>query len=199
MVRRQVDVRREEILDATVEHVRMHGLASTRVSDVAAALACSTSLVFYHFGTKDDLLVAAFEHAAARDLAQLDAAVARGTDPLDRLRRVVRLYGPTGAAVGWRIWIDAWASALRDPAIRRTLRRLEARWNAVLRAIIEEGAADGTFTVKDAAATVAKVSALFDGLTVGSLVYGSVTRRQLRGWIAEMLAAELGVDVDALT
>jgi len=199
MARRQVGVRREEILDATVEQVRTTGLAATRVSDVAGALGCSTALVFYHFGTKDDLLVAAFEHAAARDLAHLDAAVAQGSDPLDRLRRVVRLYGPTGAAVGWKIWIDGWAYALREPAIRRTLRRLEARWVAVLRSIVQDGVADGTFTVKDPAASVAKVSALLDGLSVASLVYGSVSRTQLRAWIAETLASELGVPEDVLT
>ncbi|MET0839745.1 MAG: hypothetical protein ABWY19_13245, partial [Marmoricola sp.] len=26
-----------------------------------------------------------------------------------------RLYGPTGAATGWRVWIDAWALAQREP------------------------------------------------------------------------------------
>ena len=109
MARRKVDVRREEILDATVEQVERLGLAATRVADVANALDCSTALVFYHFGTKDELVVAAFEHAVNKDLARLDAAVARGGTALDRLRAVVRLYGPTGAATGWTRWIDAWA------------------------------------------------------------------------------------------
>ena len=45
MARRQVDVRREEILRATVEQVTRLGFAGTRVADIATALGISTGLV----------------------------------------------------------------------------------------------------------------------------------------------------------
>ena len=48
------------------------------------------------------------------------------------MRRVVRLYGPTGDAPGWRLWIDAWALAQREPEIRTVLRHLDRRWDAVV-------------------------------------------------------------------
>ena len=116
--RRSVEVRREEILTATTDLLDRIGLAAIRVADVAEALGVSPALVFYHFGTKDALVAEAFAHAVDRDLRRLDQATAQGTDPLDRLRRVLRLYGPTGAATGWRLWIDAWALAQREPTIR---------------------------------------------------------------------------------
>jgi AcrR family transcriptional regulator len=194
MARRSVDVRREEILAATVEQIEAAGLAQTRVADVAGALGVSPALLFYHFGTKDALLASAFEHAVERDLARLDKAALDGVDPLDRLRRVVRLYGPTGDAVGWRLWIDAWALAQREPAIRAVLRSLDRRWAAVLREVLADGVAAGTFVVADVDVTVARISALLDGLSVACLVYGSVTRRQLRTWIAQALASEVGVE-----
>jgi AcrR family transcriptional regulator len=196
--RRSVEVRREEILTATLDQVDRLGLAETRVSDVAGALGVSPALVFYHFGTKDALVAEAFAHAVERDLDRLDDAVTRGRDPLDRLRRVLRLYGPTGAAPGWRLWIDAWALAQREPTISRVLRRLDRRWYAVLREVVEEGVADGVFACADPAATVAKVSALLDGLSVANLVYRSVSRAELRRWVAETVAAEVGVDVELL-
>jgi AcrR family transcriptional regulator len=192
-------VRREEILVATLEQVDRIGLAETRVSDVAGALGVSPALVFYHFGTKDTLVAEAFAHAVERDLDRLDDAVTLGRDPLDRLRRVLRLYGPTGAAPGWRLWIDAWALAQREPTIGRVLRRLDQRWDVVLREVVEDGVAGGVFTCPDPAATVAKVSALLDGLSVANLVYRSVTRAQLRRWVAETVAAEVGVPVEELT
>ena len=198
MARRKVDVRREEILDATVEQVERLGLAATRVADVANALDRSTALVFYHFGTKDELVVAAFEHAVNKDLARLDAAVARGGTALDRLRAVVRLYGPTGAATGWKLWIDAWACAQREPEIRTALRRLDKRWESVLLGVVRAGVEDGTFRTADPKASVARISALLDGLSVAALVYGSVTRKQLKAWIADALAKELDVDVEAV-
>ncbi|MET0839744.1 MAG: TetR family transcriptional regulator C-terminal domain-containing protein [Marmoricola sp.] len=191
--RRAVEVRREEILTATTDLLDRIGLSAIRVADVAKELGISPGLVFYHFGTKDTLVAEAFAHAVDRDLDRLDRATARGTDPTDRLRRVLRNYGPTGTAAGWRLWIDAWALAQREPVIRRVLRRLDHRWQAALLEVVEEGVADGAFTCPDPTASVARVSALLDGLSVATLVYRSVTRAQLREWVAEAVARELGL------
>jgi AcrR family transcriptional regulator len=196
--RRAVDVRKEELLDATISLLEREGLATVRVADVARALEVSPALVFYHFGTKDALIAEAFAHAVEKDLAQLDTVLARATDPLERLRGTLRRYGPTGTAVGWRLWIDAWALAQREPVIRRTLRRLDRRWCTVLRAVVEDGVADGTFRCDDPAATVARVSALLDGLSVATLVYRSVTRRHLHSWLADAVARELDLETAAL-
>jgi AcrR family transcriptional regulator len=196
--RRTVEVRRDEILTATTDLLDRIGLAAIRVTDVAEQLGVSTALVFYHFGTKDALVADAFAHAVDRDLQRLDQATAKGSDPMDRLRRVLRLYGPTGRATGWRLWIDAWALAQREPVIRKVLRRLDDRWCAVLREVIDEGVAEGTFTCADPAAAVARVSALLDGLSVATLVYRTVTRDQLREWVAGAVAGELGLDARAV-
>lgn len=192
--RRAVEVRREEILTATTDLLDRIGLAAIRVADVADVLGVSPALVFYHFGTKDALVADAFAHAVDRDLSRLDAATAKGpADPLDRLRRVLRLYGPTGAATGWRLWIDAWALAQREPTMRKVLRRMDERWCAALREVVEDGVAEGVFTCPDPGAAVARVSALLDGLSVATLVYRTVSRAQLREWVTTAVAGELGL------
>jgi AcrR family transcriptional regulator len=196
--RRSVEVRREEILGATIEVVDKVGLANTRVADVAAALGVSPALVFYHFGSKDVLLAEAFEHAVDRDLVRLDTALAKDTGAMDRLRRVLRLYGPTGQAGGWRLWIDAWALAQREPVIRRVLRRLNDRWCAALRRVVAEGVEQEVFSCPDPDAAVSRVSALLDGLSVACLVYRTVSRAQLHTWIDEAVAAELSVPASSL-
>jgi AcrR family transcriptional regulator len=196
--RRTVEVRREEMLAATTDLLDRIGLAAIRVSDVARALDVSPGLVFYHFGNKDALVAEAFGYAVDQDLRRLDQAVARGTDPVDRLRRVLRLYGPTGSATGWRLWIDAWALAQREPTIRAVLRRMDRRWCAVLRGVIEQGVAEDAFECPDPDATVIRISALLDGLSVALLVYRSVSRRQLREWVAGAVARELDLNPESL-
>jgi AcrR family transcriptional regulator len=195
--RRSVEVRREEILTTTVELLDKLGLAATRVADVAVALEVSPALVFYHFGTKDDLVAEAFAHAVEQDLDRLETAAA-GDDPVERLRRVLRLYGPTGRATGWRLWIDAWAVAQREANIRKVLKRLDQRWQHILRSVVDDGVGAGVFTCPDPAATVARLSALVDGLSVAVVVHRTVTRAQLRTWVAAQLAVELDVDVATL-
>ena len=201
--RRTVEVRREEILTATTELIDRVGLAAIRVGDVAAALGVSPALVFYHFGTKDALVADAFAHAVDRDLDRLDrvigGATAKDADPLDRLRRVLRLYGPTGPATGWRLWIDAWALAQREPTMRAVLRRMDERWCAVLRGVVDDGVATGVFRCPDPAASVVRVSALLDGLSVAALVYRTVSRKQLREWVTDAVALELGLESRHLT
>jgi AcrR family transcriptional regulator len=196
--RRRVDLRREEILTATLEQVDRLGLASTRVADVAQALGVSPGLVFYHFGTKDQLLAEAFAHAVDRDLQRLQARARRSAGPVDRLRQAVRRYGPTGSAEGWRLWIDAWAVAQREPAIRAVLKDMDERWCAALREVIDDGVTAGLFTCADPEASVVRVSALLDGLSVATLVYRTVSRPQLRRWVAEAVAHEVGIEVEQL-
>ena len=68
--------------------------------------------------------------------------------PTDRVRRILRLYAPQGAAPGWTLQVDAWAEALRTPELRATARRLDQRWKAALAGVIAEGVAEGTFTLR---------------------------------------------------
>jgi AcrR family transcriptional regulator len=194
MVRRKVEVRREEILLATLAQVEARGMSALRVSDVADALGVSTALVFYHFDTKDALLVEAFEYAVERDLRRLDDDLARGRNPVDRLRRVIAQYGPSPGGDGWALWFDAWATAIREPTIRKALRRLDDRWRAALAETIRDGVESGDFACPDPSATLARVGALYDGLSVAVLVYENVTRTELRAWVRDALAAELGID-----
>ena len=117
MARRKVEVRREEILAAAEAEVTRRGFARTRVADVAAALDCSSALIFYHFGTKEKLFAEALHHASARDLARLDDVVAKASDPVDGVRRILALYSPQGDANGWTLWVDAWSEALLAPSM----------------------------------------------------------------------------------
>jgi AcrR family transcriptional regulator len=194
MVRQRVEVRREAILVATIEQIEAHGMAAVRVADVAAALHVSSGLVFYHFDTKNALIIAALGYAVERDLRRLDKALSRSVAAPERLKRVLSSYGPTGSAPSWTLWIDAWATALREPTIRSALRRLDDRWRTALVDAVADGVAAGDFVCADPAAVVARITALLDGLSVAVLVYRTVTRSQLRRWVREATAAELGLD-----
>jgi AcrR family transcriptional regulator len=198
MGRRKVDVRREQILAATVEEMQRLGMANTRAQDVAQTLSVSTGLLFYHFDSKDNLLAAALEYAVDRDLARLDRALARGRTPMERLRRVVAAYGPTGSAPGWTLWIDAWSVALRHPPIAKMLHTLDDRWQAALCHAIHDGVDSGDFSCDDPGATATRIGAMLDGLSVAVVVYRSVSRAQLRRWIRATVADELGIDAKLL-
>jgi AcrR family transcriptional regulator len=198
VARRKVEVRREEILAAAEAEVTKRGFARTRVADVADALGVSTALVFYHFGTKEKLFAEALEHAVARDLARLDTVVAKATDPVDGVRRILALYSPQGNANGWTVWVDAWAESLREPEMREMSRRLDVRWKDVLADQIRQGVAAGLFECEDAEGAAWRLSALLDGLAVQVMVHRNLTKKQLAHWVRGAAGAELGIDPDRL-
>ncbi|MYR03744.1 TetR family transcriptional regulator [Streptomyces sp. SID6137] len=199
-MRLSVAERQGELLRAAVEQIEARGVAAVRIADVAAALGVSNALVLYHFSTKEKLVAAAFAHAAEDDLARLRKLLGRRTTALRRLRAAVRWYAPTGQAKGWRLWIEGWAVALREPALREVTRDLDRRWKAALAEVIAEGVSDGEFSCPDPQAAALRLTALLDGLAVQLTSYpGSVPRARAQEWVDEALARELGVARERLT
>ncbi|MGW6054552.1 TetR/AcrR family transcriptional regulator [Streptomyces sp. NPDC055189] len=193
-VRLSVAERRAELLAATVEQIEVRGVAAVRIADVAAALGVSNALVLYHFSTKEKLVSAAFAHAAEADLAHLRTLLKRRTTALRRLRAAIRWYAPTGQAKGWRLWIEGWSAALREPALRTVARDLDQRWKAALAEVIEEGVAAGEFTCSDPRDTALRLTALLDGLAVQMTAYGgTLSRARMLAWVEEALTRELGL------
>jgi AcrR family transcriptional regulator len=198
VARRKVEVRREEILAAAEAEVTRRGFARTRVADVADALGVSTALIFYHFGTKEKLFAEALEHAVERDLARLDDAAAKAADPVDGVRRMLRLWSPQGNANGWTVWVDAWAESLREPEMRAMSRRLDVRWKEALADQIVRGNAAGLFRCADPEGAAWRLSALLDGLAVQVMVHRNLTKKQLAVWVRGAAAHELGVEASVL-
>ncbi|MDX2297046.1 MULTISPECIES: TetR/AcrR family transcriptional regulator [Streptomyces] len=193
-VRLSVAERREELLRAAVEQIEARGAAAVRIADVAAALGVSNALVLYHFSTKEQLVAAAFAHAAEGDLGRLRRVLGRRTTAERRLRAAVRWYAPTGQAKGWRLWIEAWAAGLRDPELRRVAVTLDREWKAALTSVIEEGVAAGEFACADPAGAAWRLTAYLDGLAVQTTVYaGGLSRSAMLRWADEALARELGL------
>jgi AcrR family transcriptional regulator len=198
--RKQVQVRREEILSATVRRIQQVGIDSLRIADVAGALEVSTGLVVYHFQTKENLVAAAFRHAAERDLLRMARIVAKHAPAPERLMEALRWYAPSGRARGWTLWIDGWSSAMRDPLLAQVISDLDEQWRRSVADLIAEGVAAGDFVTPDPMSAAVRITALLDGLAVKTLVHARGVRRDLvSDSLGRQLAWELGVDSSALS
>jgi AcrR family transcriptional regulator len=199
MPRKDVQLRREEILRATIRQIEAGGIDALRIGDVARALGVSSSLIVYHLQTKEKLVAAAFSHAAEQDLRKLAQLASTPAPVTERLMAALHWYGPTGRAQGWRLWIDAWAAGLRDAELERTSRDLDRRWKAALGELIREGTAAGLFHPQDPVESAGRITALLDGMAVQAVVHrGVLTRRRLTEWMIRQVAWELGVDIEKL-
>ncbi|MFF5503943.1 TetR/AcrR family transcriptional regulator [Streptomyces roseolus] len=193
-VRLSVAERREELLRAAVEQIEARGATAVRIADVAEALGVSNALVLYHFSTKEQLVAAAFAHAAEIELDELRRILRRRSTAVRRLRAAIRWYAPQGKAEGWRLWIEAWAAGLRDPELRRVAASLDEEWRRALAAVIEEGVAAGEFSCPDPAGAAWRLTALLDGLAIQTTVYtGGLSRAAMLRWADAALDRELAL------
>src|SRR2546429_5009253 len=82
---------KQRLVEGAVQAVRTHGIAGVSARTVAAAAGVNQALVFYHFGTVDDLLAAACHQATAARVAHYRerfAAVGSVRDLLDLGRQI---------------------------------------------------------------------------------------------------------------
>ena len=189
--------RRNEILETTCEVVIERGFAGTRIADVAKRLEVSSSLIHYHFDSKEHLLAEAFSHYARKDLAEMEAEVESAPTALEQLDRVIRNYVPEGSDdVEWMLWIDGWGEALRNPMMRKISQQLDEQSIELLARIIRIGVESGEFSCPDPAASAMRLTALVDGLAVQFAAHdGMMNRDQLIHHVRFAAGAEVGVDI----
>src|SRR6478736_2500735 len=72
---------RRALVDAAIESLRHDGFAGASARTIAARAGVNQSLVFYHFGSVAELLLAALDEVSARRLARYSATVDGVHDP----------------------------------------------------------------------------------------------------------------------
>ncbi|MFM8267745.1 MAG: TetR family transcriptional regulator C-terminal domain-containing protein [Ilumatobacteraceae bacterium] len=192
--------RRIEILEVTCEVVIERGFAATRIGDVAKRLDVSSSLIHYHFDSKEQLLAEAFAHYARKDLAEMEAEVEAAPTSVAQLDRAIRNYVPEGSGdVEWMLWIDGWGEALRNPMMRRISQELDEQSAGLLARVIRHGVERGDFACADPDAAALRLTAAVDGLAVQFAAHDRVlTRDQLIDHVRTLAAWEVGLEPDAL-
>jgi AcrR family transcriptional regulator len=192
-----VEQRRVEILEATRGVVLEKGFGGTRIKDVADALGVSTGLVHYHFESKDELLAETMRYAADADIRRLEKTVAAGSDPIERLDRVLREYLPGPRDQSWTLWIDAWGEALRSPTLKEISEELDAAWVSLLERVIRDGVTARRFRTSDPAGVAWRLAALMDGLGLQVVLHkGTMSRARMLEHTRAVAAAELGLRRD---
>ena len=193
-----VEKRRIEILEATCDVVIERGFAGTRVADVAKKLGVSNSLIHYHFASKEELLAAAFEHYARKDLVDMQRDSDSAPTSVAKLWRLIESYVPEGSDdVEWMIWIDAWGEALRNPKMKPISQELDEQSIAVFEKTLRAGNESGEFHCVHPRESATRISGLIDGLAVQYAAHeGVLKRKEFIRLMRQLAAAETGLSPD---
>jgi AcrR family transcriptional regulator len=188
---------RERILAAAVERIASDGIDDVRIARIAMAAGVSTSLVHYHFATREALLAEALEYSygAVGDARTADALPAAGTHA-QRLARMVDQCLPGGPELerDWVLWVELWLRAVRHHELRPVAEELYARMRDWFATAIRAGVAAGEFARCDPEEVADRALALIDGFGIRSLLgdAGVPLERARRG-VGAVLARDLGL------
>ena len=145
---RRAGRRKIAVLEAACRVIAERGADATRFADVAAESGVPVSTLQYYFGSREDLLVAAFRHASSAEIAALETDVAAITDPWEQLERIIATsltgYQPD-APEGGRLWIESWHFGIRDAEMRADALRDNTAWRRLVASVVRRGIELGTF------------------------------------------------------
>jgi AcrR family transcriptional regulator len=189
--------RREELLAATRRVVGRVGFASATVGEITREAGASLGLLHYHFDSKADVVAETFAQVAREDLAELEAAADRASEPVDRLAATLDMSGWADRE-SWGLWIDAWGEAVHSEPMRQTLAEFQAGWRALLARVLADGAREGAWSCADPEDLAGRLVATIDGIGLHATLHpDAVPPERARAWGRAAAELALGIALPA--
>jgi AcrR family transcriptional regulator len=156
---------KQRLIDGALTAIRTHGIAGTSARTIAAAAGANQALVFYHFGTVDDLIATACRVATEQRVELYRprlAAVGSLRELLDLGRA---LHEEERAAGNVKVLAQTLAGAQMDEKLVAPTADALALWTSEIEVVLRRVLVDSPFTeMADPAGLARAVSAAFIGL-----------------------------------
>jgi AcrR family transcriptional regulator len=187
---------RERILAAAVDRIASDGIDDMRIARVATQAGVSTSLVHYHFETREALLAEALEYSyELTGDVRIGEGEGEAADHVERLAGLMDQFLPYPGHLqkDWILYVELWLRAVRHPELRPTGVRLYGRMRDWIADAIAAGIDDGAFKADaDPVRGADRFIALADGYGVRVLI-GDLDIDYARREVWAGLADELGL------
>ena len=145
---RKAGRQKPEILDAVVRVITERGIEGTRFVDVSEATGVPIASLQYYFGSREDLLVAAFRHGSSATVAQIRAALEPISDPTERILYVIDVHRDMYDREHDRSVLlseEFYRLALRDPDLQLDLLDEYSAWRGMIADAVRLGIDAGQF------------------------------------------------------
>jgi AcrR family transcriptional regulator len=188
---------RERILEAAARRIASEGIDGVRIARIAIDAGVSTSLVHYHFASREALLAEALDwsYMHAGDV-RIAAGEPQPSSHAERLRSMIEGCLPTTPALreDWVLWVELWLRAVRHPELEPVAEELYSRLHKWFANEIAAGVAAGEFERCDVDEVADRALALIDGLGIRNLIGDrTMSLERARHTVESVLARELGL------
>lgn len=191
-------LRREQLIEATIDIIARHGFRKTTLGQVAKRAKLSQGIVNFYFRTKDGLLLETLKFLADEYEATWKRAVAAaGPDPVAQLDAVIET--DLGREVCNRrkvpVWVAFWGESQSQPELRRLCSQLADDYLAQTRELISRILEQGGYHQLDADAIARGLNAMINGLWLDLMIDPNrfdreIAKRACRNYLASVFPAE---------
>ena len=133
---------RSALVDAAIESLRFDGFAGASARAIAARAGSNQSLVFYHFGSVAELLLAALDAVSARRLQRYSAAVENVDTPDELVRAATEIFREDLDEGYVTVLVEMIAGAAPTPELAAQVAQRIAPWREFAQSTIETAVAE---------------------------------------------------------
>ena len=187
-------VRRSQLVNATVELIKEHGIAGASVSEISAKAGLATGMVHHYFADKNALLEATMWELIHRMSRHLFALLAEARTPKERVLAFVdgNLSAQSMTPENVSVWLSFWGLVPHNPRFARIHNIVARRTQAALARTLAK------CMPREEAVSNAKAIAVFvDGLWLRAAIDAEGMTPELAGQIAhDFVRCQLGPYLD---
>jgi TetR/AcrR family transcriptional repressor of bet genes len=195
------EVRRSQLIDATIESIAAYGIGGTTMSTVTEIAGLSVGLVNFHFENKQNLLeetlvFLAREHHEHWKQAYTDA----GLSAHEKLLAIVDAHFHPRICTRKKlaVWYAFFGEAGRRQVYRKLIDDIDDERFDLSVGLCEEIIRDGGYTAPPAAVIARMLEGLYDGLQLNILMYpGHFTRKQANNQVRAYLSSVFPRHIEA--
>lgn len=140
--------KRQAVLRAAVQMFNERGFHATSLEDVAASLGITKPTIYHYLGNKEQVLLECMTIGLQQLLEAAGTVQGEPGKGIDRLRSFLRRYAEINMDDFGRCVIRT-GDELLSAEGRRQLRDLKGQVDVAMRALIDEGIADGSIAARD--------------------------------------------------
>ena len=180
---------RAKLIDAALNLFSTSGYEHATVDDISHAAGYSKGAYYFHFSTKDDILLELLRMWTEARSQQLTAHVEGGTDDL---RTTLEAFFAYEQGSPWpAVLLEFWSQALRNAEVSKRLTQAYGGWRKQLGVAFAEAARDGSLRVEAPEDAAAVALAAHDGLAVQVAIGHPGGRGMTAAELADSIVAPL--------
>ena len=186
------ELRRQQLIDATVKCIARRGMSSTTLADVASEAGLSQGIVNLHFESKENLLNETLRYIADEYKAQFVKAFEKsGPGPADKLRALIELDLRPSICDRRKvaIWFAFWGEVQARPAYRKICDERDQYYDDTIERLAQEIIDDGGYRGVTAEAVAMVLNSTTNGLWLSCLISpATFDRHQAMAALTEYLS-----------